>query len=236
MNVFEWHHVVGVRRGGELYVYVDGIEYGPNNYRYAGNYITSTTDISSNTPIRLAEHGAWAQYHSGTIDEVKIYDRALSAEEILAQYTSGKFAIQTRTVTLASGASTTLTLTWNTTGVPCGKYTISAYATPVPGETDLGDNTYTGGWVEVRLRGLVTPPTPTHTKVTLADFGKLKLIYSQVYPYKCPPYDVNNPETYYYMPSVVTGKPEYLMPDINGDGKVKFADVGLEKLIYSGKA
>jgi parallel beta-helix repeat protein len=143
--------------------------------------------------------------------------------------------VGTQLVTLASRNSTTITFTWNTTGVPYGKYTISAYVTPVPGETDLGDNTYTGGWVEVRLRGLVTPLSPTHTKVSLVDFGKLKLIYSQVYPYLTPPYDVNRPETYYYLNSVITGKPEYLMPDVNGDGKVTFADVGKEKLIYSGK-
>jgi hypothetical protein len=137
-------------------------------------------------------------------------------------------------ITLPSRNSTTITFTWNTAGVPGGKYTISAYATPVPGETDLGDNTYMGGWVEVRLRGFVIPPSPTHTKVSLVDFGKLKLIYSQVYPYKCPPYNVTIMETYYNLPSVITGKPEYLMPDINGDGVVTFADVGKLKLIYSG--
>jgi hypothetical protein len=71
--------------------------------------------------------------------------------------------------------------------------------------------------------------------VTLADVGKEKLIYSEVYPYTRPPYDVNNMETYYYLTNPATGKVEYLMPDINGNGRVDFSDVGKLELIYSGK-
>ena len=84
MNVFGWHNVVGVRRGGDLYVYVDGIEYGPNNYAYCGSQLTTNTDVSSSTPINLAHHGAWGCYYNGTIDEVRIYNRALTQQEILA--------------------------------------------------------------------------------------------------------------------------------------------------------
>jgi hypothetical protein len=37
----------------------------------------------------------------------------------------------------------TLTFTWNTTGLLCGNYTISAYAWTVPGETETSDNNFT---------------------------------------------------------------------------------------------
>ena len=47
-----------------------------------------------------------------------------------------------QTITLTRRNSTTITFTWNTTGVPYGNYTISAIATPVPGETNITDNTY----------------------------------------------------------------------------------------------
>jgi len=53
------------------------------------------------------------------------------------------------TTTLPSGNSTNLTLTWNTTGVAEGNYTISAHATPVPSETDIADNTYIDGVVMI---------------------------------------------------------------------------------------
>jgi hypothetical protein len=53
-------------------------------------------------------------------------------------------------VGLAPGANTTLTFTWNTSGVPAGIYTIRAEASPVPYETNLGDNVLIDGSVEIR--------------------------------------------------------------------------------------
>jgi len=56
-------------------------------------------------------------------------------------------------VYLASHTSTNVTFTWDTVGVAKGNYTISAYAWPVLGETDLGDNTLIDGWVVVTWLG-----------------------------------------------------------------------------------
>jgi len=61
--------------------------------------------------------------------------------------------IETREITLTGGNSTTATFTWNTSGFAKGNYTVSAYAWPVPGETDTADNTYTGGLVKVTVAG-----------------------------------------------------------------------------------
>ncbi len=58
-----------------------------------------------------------------------------------------------RNITLPIGNSTTVTFTWNTTDYAKGNYTISAYATPVDGETDLADNNFTDGWVVVTIPG-----------------------------------------------------------------------------------
>jgi len=44
---------------------------------------------------------------------------------------------------------TELTFTWNTTGFPHGNYTISAYATTVPNETDTEDNNFVDDQVTV---------------------------------------------------------------------------------------
>jgi hypothetical protein len=62
-------------------------------------------------------------------------------------------AIQTETLTLIGQNSTTLTFTWNTNGFAYGNYTISAYAWPVPGETDTANNNSTGGVVVVTIPG-----------------------------------------------------------------------------------
>jgi hypothetical protein len=67
-------------------------------------------------------------------------------------------AIQTKTLTLTSGNSTTITFTWNTTGFAKGNYTISAVVDTVIGEADTADNTFTDGWVIVAMVGDVTGP------------------------------------------------------------------------------
>ena len=63
--------------------------------------------------------------------------------------TIGTFA----NVTLASRSSTTLNISWNTTGFASGNYTISAYAWPVQGETYTADNTLVDGIACVVIPG-----------------------------------------------------------------------------------
>jgi len=62
-------------------------------------------------------------------------------------------AIERKEITLSRGASTTLTFIWHTSGFAYGNYTIWAYAEPIPGETDLDDNTLTDGIVTVTIPG-----------------------------------------------------------------------------------
>lgn len=111
--------------------------------------------------------------------------------------------IETRNVTLTGQNSTTLFFTWNTTGVAYGNYTISAYVTPVSGETDTDDNTYVDGTVLVTIPGDVNGD---HT-VDIFDIG-----YISAHWYPGPPigplgYDAN--------------------ADINSDGAVDIFDVGI---------
>jgi len=61
--------------------------------------------------------------------------------------------IQTQTMTLTSGNSTTITFTWNTTGFAYGNYTISAVTDIVPGETFTADNNYFDDIVLVTIPG-----------------------------------------------------------------------------------
>jgi len=65
-------------------------------------------------------------------------------------------ALYKQTVDLQSGTWATLSYTWSTSGFAMSNYTISAYATPVPGETDTSNNNYTGGWITVSLVGDIT--------------------------------------------------------------------------------
>jgi len=80
-------------------------------------------------------------------------NQVLNYETFNAIIQANTTTINTQTITLTSRELTTITFTWNTAGVPKGDYTIIAYATPVPGETDTTDNTLADGWIIVTIPG-----------------------------------------------------------------------------------
>jgi hypothetical protein len=60
---------------------------------------------------------------------------------------------------LANATSTTITYMWNTTSFPYGNYTISAYVSPVPDETNTANNNFTDGHITVLILGDLTGGT-----------------------------------------------------------------------------
>jgi hypothetical protein len=62
--------------------------------------------------------------------------------------------IETKTVmNLPEGTSAVITLTWDTTPIQKGNYTITTLASIMLGETDIADNTYIDGWVLETIMG-----------------------------------------------------------------------------------
>jgi peptide/nickel transport system substrate-binding protein len=85
---------------------------------------------------------------------VSVFDWGSFTENFNATVYANTTAIATFTdITLTSGNSTTLDFTWNTSGFAKGNYTISAYLTPVPGETDTNDNRFVDGEVMISKLG-----------------------------------------------------------------------------------
>ena len=72
-----WHHVVGVYNGTNVKVYVDTIAGGT-----VGNLTGNTRTVTGTTRIS----GPTTASFNGSIDDVMIYDRALSASEIAQLY------------------------------------------------------------------------------------------------------------------------------------------------------
>jgi hypothetical protein len=54
---------------------------------------------------------------------------------------------------LPPGNQVILTFLWNTTGYAIANYLLSAYAAPVPGETNIADNTFIEDIVRVNIIG-----------------------------------------------------------------------------------
>jgi len=194
----QWYYVVWMYdSSGYTAIYVNGNPYANTTlmngkmYSYGGSLTINARSL-----------------HKGIIDEVRIYNRTLSQQEIRAVAGSG--AIQTQTVSLTSGASTTLTFTWSTIGFAYGNYSISAYAQPVPGETDTADNnTYIDGIVTVTIPGDVDGDFD----VDLYDVVKICSVYGSKK--GDPGYDVNL--------------------DINSDGKIDLYDVVIACTHYGEK-
>jgi hypothetical protein len=141
-----WQHLAFTWDGSTVTFYFNGV------IDATGMYTATISD--SSRPMQITKTDLLWYVWKGFIDEIKVYNRSLSAEEVWAEYTrQAGFIIGTQTVTLESGASTTLTFTWNTTGFAKGNYTLWAYAWPVLGETDTADNTFVDGWVVVAMPG-----------------------------------------------------------------------------------
>jgi hypothetical protein len=84
---------------------------------------------------------------------VKVANHGSDTEVFNVTAYANTTVIASQTITLTSGKPTILPLTWNTTGFAWGNYTISAYAWPVRGETDLTNNNCTDGSVLISKLG-----------------------------------------------------------------------------------
>jgi PKD repeat protein len=125
-------------------------------------------------------------------------------------------------ISLTSGASTTITFIWNTTGLCKGNYTITVAAAPVPDENDTLDNTLTAAahWVTVSILGDITGPTGCPDgKVDARDVAKIASLFG-----------IKNPNPKYDLSCDITGSIFGL-----ADGKLDARDVSLVSSRYGQK-
>ncbi len=134
--------------------------------------------------------------------------------------------ISSQTVTLEGIQEKNITLTWNTLGFAKGNYTLSAYVSPIAGETDTADNAFTGGSVYVAILADITGPDPNvpDGKVDIRDIATIAKHFGDFPP------DDHSP-----------GTPDYVAcynADISGptvslpDGKIDIRDLGLAAKNY----
>ncbi|KKL97978.1 hypothetical protein LCGC14_1829030 [marine sediment metagenome] len=78
-----WQHVAGVYDGSTLRVYLDGVQDGGTS-AVLGTIRTGSQDVWLGANPNTASDRPW----DGDIDDARIYDRALTAEEILTIFTA----------------------------------------------------------------------------------------------------------------------------------------------------
>ena len=77
-----WYHVVGVYDGSEMKLYINGIK------DSATKSITGNLN-QYNTPLRIGTNGGFSEDFDGLIDQIGIWNRALTDQEITELYNSG---------------------------------------------------------------------------------------------------------------------------------------------------
>jgi parallel beta-helix repeat protein len=121
-----------------------------NRDRYPLMSIRGTHDMAvTNVAISKTVIG---QGYSATIN-VTVQNQGSLTQVFDVTVYANTSIIQTLSIYLTSGSSTTRTITWSTTGWTKGAYTLKVFVTIVPGETDTADNTFTYGIVKVTVPG-----------------------------------------------------------------------------------
>jgi hypothetical protein len=74
VNDNKWHFIVATKEDESYKLYVDGV--------LKAEKVDSRSVSAFDSPMHIGHHGAWNNYFKGSIDDVKIYSRALSFSEI----------------------------------------------------------------------------------------------------------------------------------------------------------
>ena len=77
----EWHHVVGTYDGATMVIYIDGNPVGTTPFRASSS--------PSTAPLYIGQRYTFSEIFYGSIDEVAIYNRALSLSEVQQHYQNG---------------------------------------------------------------------------------------------------------------------------------------------------
>ncbi len=115
LNDGQWHHAVGLWSSNQIYLYIDG-------QLNASREANGSVLYNYQAPFRIGHmKGIAAEskyFFNGSIDEVRIYSRALGTNEIACLYNKG---ILNRTAAIATPSS------FAVTNIPTGSYFVNAY-------------------------------------------------------------------------------------------------------------
>jgi hypothetical protein len=114
-----WHHLVFIydksqNAAGEVSLYLDGVLQAPRSRLYGAD----NSNLFGANPLYLFSRGGNQLFASGTIDELRIYNRALSAAEVGQLYGLGSNSAPVQPAGLMARVNATNATEWVANGSP----------------------------------------------------------------------------------------------------------------------
>src|SRR3989344_5005485 len=73
-----WQHILGIKRGSALELYINGAKVATTS--------SGATLTANNNPLRAATWDSTSEFLTGTLDDIRVYNRALSGAEVTSVY------------------------------------------------------------------------------------------------------------------------------------------------------
>ncbi len=115
-----WTHMASTYDGTTLKLFINGVQV--SSRAVGGNILTSSG------ALRIGSNAVWGEYYSGLIDDVRVYNRALSAAEIqtdMATAVGGTITPPPATYTISGSISGAASVLVTRTGTSSGSVTTS---------------------------------------------------------------------------------------------------------------
>ena len=178
---YTWHHLVLTTSRSGTAIYLDGQRIGSDT-TYVNNTYVAGKDLIIGACVNNNGIGAEADqnagYFPGSLDDIRIYNRALSSYEVQLLYHEGGWAPPPSPQNLtATAGNAQVTLKWNKNTEPDFlKYRI--YRGTSSGGESLVDSTSAGITDTTRVEAGLTNGTTYYFKVTTVDSARLESGYS----------------------------------------------------------
>lgn len=89
INDGQWHHLVAVRNTDKLLLYVDGQPDTDADSRLKEKPINTPAGLSRLMLTAIGNRGTDQEWYKGQVDEVRLHNRVLTAQEVTTRYNSG---------------------------------------------------------------------------------------------------------------------------------------------------
>jgi hypothetical protein len=90
VNDNKWHFIVATKQNNVFSIYVDGFLEGQGS--------DSRSVDSYNSQMHIGHHGAWNNYFNGSIDDVRIFNKALSIKDVQSLWSKNKIDVTEESV------------------------------------------------------------------------------------------------------------------------------------------